>query len=118
MIRNNRVSTYSSRLVSEFKTFVWTGSKAQAQRGKNDDLVMSLAIGLWLYDSSSKKVKKSMDMNTAMLAAFGVNKREDSPTPRNRHASNLSYLARKGMPVMLDESHPAISGSLDFKWVL
>ena len=118
VIRNNKVSIYSSRLVSEFKTFVWTGSKAQAQRGKNDDLVMSLAIGLWLYDSSSKKVKKSMDMNTAMLAAFGVNKREDSPTPRNRHASNLSYLARKGMPVMLDESHPAISGSLDFKWVL
>ena len=79
---------------------------------------MSLAIGLWLYDSSSKKVKKSMDMNTAMLAAFGVNKREDSVASHNRHSNNLSYLARKGMPVMLDESHPAISGSLDFKWVL
>ena len=73
VIRNNKVDVYSSRLVSEFKTFVWSGTKAQAQRGKNDDLVMSLAIGLWLYDSSAKTAKKGTDMNTAMLAAFGVN---------------------------------------------
>ncbi len=117
VIRNNKVSCYSSRLVSEFKTFIWNGSKAQAQRGKNDDLVMSLAIGLWLYDSATKSTKKTIDMNTAMLSAFGVNKKDNTPRPSG-YTDNFSFLARKGMPVMLDETHPAISGSLDFKWVL
>jgi len=115
VIRNKKVSIYSSRLVSELKTFVWSGQKAQAQRGKNDDLVMSLAIGLWLYESSSKSTKKSIDMNSAMLAAFAVNKSKQEP--RRSHDS-LRYLASRGMPVTLDESHPAISGSIDFKWLL
>jgi len=119
MIRNNRVSIYSSRTVSEFKTFVWNGSKAQAQRGKNDDLVMSLAIGLWLYEYSSKKTRKSFDMNSAMLAAFGVNKKRSANyTPPSKYSYEMNYLARKGMPVEMDESHPAISGSIDFKWLL
>jgi hypothetical protein len=119
MIRNNRVDIYSSRLVSEFKTFVWSGSKAQAQRGKNDDLVMSLAIGLWLYEYSSKKSSKSIDINSAMLAAFGVNKQQPRDSkPRSPYSYEMAYLARKGMPVEMDESHPAVSGSVDFKWLL
>jgi hypothetical protein len=115
VIRNNKVSVYSSRLISEFKTFVWTGAKAQAQRGKNDDLVMSLAIGLWLYEASSKTTKKTVDMNAAMLAGFAINKTKHEP---RRHHNGLGYLASRGMPVMLDEDHPAISGSIDFKWLL
>jgi len=118
VIRNKKVSIYSSRLVSELKTFVWTGAKAQAQRGKNDDLVMSLAIGLWLYESSSKTTKKSIDTNAAMLAAFAINKTENPKKIHSSYNSELSYLARKGMPVLMDESHPAISGSVDFKWLL
>lgn len=119
VVRNNKVSIYSSRLVSEFKTFVWTGQKAQAQRGKNDDLVMSLAIGLWLYDGAAKKTKKSIDLNAAMLSAFAVNKKDETtPRPNVSYRDELSQLAKKGMPVLLDEQHPAISGSIDFKWLL
>ena len=40
-------------------------------RGKNDDLVMSLAIGVWLYDTSNFHSKSSADVNKAMLAGFG-----------------------------------------------
>lgn len=119
MIRNDRITIYSSRTAAEFKTFVWSGSKAQAQRGKNDDLVMSLAIGVWLYEYSSKKTRKSVDLNSAMLAAFGVNKRKDEKSPlSNTYSYEMSYLSRKGMPVVMDESHPAVSGSVDFKWLL
>ena len=119
VIRNNKVDIYSSRMVSEFKTFVWNGSKAQAQRGKNDDLVMSLAIGLWLYDHTPKSSKKSVDLNSAMLAAFGVNKKNNQPqSPANPYSYEMSYLAKRGMPVSLDDSHPALSGSVDFKWLL
>ena len=118
MIRNDRVAVYSSRFVEEMKTFVWTGQKAQAQTGKNDDLVMSLAIGLWLYESESKVTKKGVDLNQAMLAAFAVNKQPERKELHPSYAQNMAQLARRGMPVSLDESHPAISGSIDFKWLL
>ena len=73
VLRNGEIKTYSSRLYEELKTFIWTGSKAQAQKGKNDDLVMSLAIGVWLYDTSPVHSKHSFDINKAMLGAFAVN---------------------------------------------
>ena len=118
VLRNDKVSIYSSRFANEMKTFVWQGTKAQAQSGKNDDLVMSLAIGLWLYDSSTKSIKKGVDINEAMLAAFAINKSDSNQRTQTQNDRNMSYLARRGMPVMLDESHPAISGSIDFKWLL
>ena len=75
VIRNNKIKIYSSRFYDEMKTFVWAGSKAQAMKGKNDDLIMSLAIGIWLYDASPKNNKHTHDLNKAMLAGFGVNSR-------------------------------------------
>lgn len=52
LIRNKEVKIHSSRFLEELKTFIWSGSRAQAMKGTNDDLVMSLAIALWLYDMS------------------------------------------------------------------
>jgi hypothetical protein len=34
--------------------FVWNGSKAEAQSGYNDDLVISFSIGLWVRDTAIK----------------------------------------------------------------
>ena len=76
VLRNNTVSFYSSRLLDELKTFVWKGAKAQAQKGKNDDLVIAAAIGTWLFDSDPKVNKQSTDLNKAMLAGFAVNARQ------------------------------------------
>jgi len=73
VIRNKEIKSYSSRLYEEAKTFIWKGHKAQAQKGKNDDLIMSLAIGLWLFDTSPVHSRHSYDLNKAMLEGFGVN---------------------------------------------
>lgn len=52
ILRNDRIKIYSYRLYEELKTFVWlTNHKVGAERSKNDDLVMSLAIGLWLFET-------------------------------------------------------------------
>lgn len=82
-LRNGTVHIYSSRFYNELKTFVWTGSKAQAQKGKHDDLIMSLAIGVWLYDASPSLNNTSKLLNRAMLAGFAVNttRKEDIISP-------------------------------------
>ena len=42
----------STRLVEELFTFIYHNQKAQALEGYNDDLVMSLSIGLWVRDTA------------------------------------------------------------------
>ena len=66
-MRNKEIKIYSSRLYDELKTFVWKNNKPQAMRGYNDDLIMSLAIGVWLYDTSPAYSRDSADLNQAML---------------------------------------------------
>jgi len=72
VIRNKQIRTYSSRLYEEMKTFIWKGNKAQAMRDKNDDLVMSLAIGVWLYETKSHYNKQTVDLNAVILSAMGT----------------------------------------------
>ena len=60
----------SSRFYDEMKTFTWQGQKVQTRRGFNDDLVISMAIGSWLYDASDDYSKNSKDLNSAMLKAM------------------------------------------------
>jgi hypothetical protein len=64
------------------KVFTWNSSgRAQARNGFNDDLVMSLAIGTWLYDASGDFTKSNEGLNNAMLEAMSKNQRTYSETP-------------------------------------
>ena len=84
VIRNKQIRVYSSRFYEEMKTFIWKTNKAQAMRGYNDDLVMSLAIGSWLCDASAEYSNSSVSLNDAMLK--GMKKMSNSfpvEIPRN-----------------------------------
>jgi len=71
VLRNKQLKTYSSRFYEELKVFaVGNDGRASARRGYNDDLVMSLAIGTWLFDASSDYSKNSKAINEAMLNAM------------------------------------------------
>jgi len=76
VIRNKQIISYSSRFYEELKVFTWQSGKVQAKRGFNDDLVMSLAIGSWLYDTSTDYSKDSKSVNQAILNAFKVERKE------------------------------------------
>lgn len=72
-LRTGSIRIYSKRLVDELRTFTWKGSKAQAMKGYNDDLVMSLAIGLYLFEASGVNVHNSQEVAMAMLAGMSKN---------------------------------------------
>lgn len=74
-IRNDNIRLRSSRLFDELKTFVSQNGKLRAAKGKNDDLVMSLAIGCWLYEGKKQEAVKKVDYDRALLSAFSVNTR-------------------------------------------
>jgi len=123
VIRNKQITIRSSRLYEELKTFIWKGQKAQAMRGKNDDLVISLAIGVWLYDASNAYSKQSVDLNAAMLNAMGVNTSDAQgvldPRVKTLHGLN------PWKPVILEGSQPSGESPhaeqnplSDFLWLL
>lgn len=68
-IRNNLIIIKSKRTVEELRTFIWKNGRPEAQKGKNDDLIMPLAIGCWVrdtvYDKHQKKSNfKRISLNT------------------------------------------------------
>jgi hypothetical protein len=74
ILRNKRIIIRSSRCIDELKTFVYSGTKAQALKGKSDDLILALAIGTWLYEQGGEKSTNEVTHADAMLAAFAINK--------------------------------------------
>ena len=66
-IRNKLVITHSSRLCNEMETFIWYNGKAQAMRGYNDDLTMSLAIGCWVRDTALSANRREQEYREAFF---------------------------------------------------
>ncbi len=98
IIRNKQLLIRSSRTYEELKTFTWNTGRAEAKRGFHDDLVMSLAIGTWLYDSSADYSKSSKGLNDAMLLAMTSKKNvyqdvmsdpRDKLDPKKKEMDNL-----------------------------
>jgi len=61
----------SKRLIEELFVFIWNGSKAEAQHGYNDDLVLSFSIGLWIRDTALKLRQQGLDMHRKTLDYYG-----------------------------------------------
>lgn len=72
VIRKKRLKAYSSRLLSELKTFIWKGGRATAADGFNDDLIMSLAIGLWVESTNLRRA-------TTLFPIIGSNSTSHTP---------------------------------------
>ena len=72
-IGDKSVTIRSKRLLEEMKVFIWRNGRPEAQRGYNDDLVMSFGIGMFLRDTSLKFQQESVDRARAALGAVKSN---------------------------------------------
>jgi hypothetical protein len=61
----------SKRTLAELRTFIWKNGKAQAMDSYNDDLVMPLAIGMFLRDTALKFRQTGEDLARASLNGMG-----------------------------------------------
>jgi hypothetical protein len=73
-IRDRHFTFRSKRLLEELRVFIWMNGKAQAQNGYNDDLVMSLGIGLFTRDTGVKFHQQGMDLTRASLGGMSTTK--------------------------------------------
>lgn len=69
--KDRSVIIRSKRLIEELFVFIWNGSKAEAQHGYNDDLVLSFSMGLWIRDTALKLRQQGLDMHRKTLDYYG-----------------------------------------------
>ena len=84
-IRSNAIKIRSSRLTSEMKTFVYKNGRPDHMDGYHDDLLMSLAMCLWVMEHSFKKLERLEKQNKAILSSWltGANV-SNSPTVKEK----------------------------------
>ena len=84
-IRTNAIKIRSSRLTSEMKTFIYKNGRPDHMDGYHDDLLMSLAMALWVMEHSFKKLERLEKQNKAILSSWltGANV-SSSPTVKEK----------------------------------
>ena len=71
-IRTNSIKVRSVRLTSEMKTFIYKNGRPDHQEGYHDDLLMSLAMALWVVEHSFKNLERLEKQTKAMLNSWSV----------------------------------------------
>ena len=67
----------SHRLLNELYTFVYVNGKPNHMKGKHDDLIMAMAMALYVGESSFSQLNKADEMTRAMLDSWV--KSEEAP---------------------------------------
>lgn len=112
MVRTNGIKVRSRRLTSEMKTFIYKNGRPDHQSGKHDDLIMALAMPIWVYQSSFKSLEKSKARTKAMLDAWTIH------TPNSNNDNKPKYQNKTNKP----KFNPIMSKNMqdpagDFLWL-
>lgn len=69
-IRNKQIRIYSTRFASQMESFIFNGKRGQALKGKNDDLIMAMAIGLQIFTPNAGSVPEQNLQEVSWQVAF------------------------------------------------
>ena len=87
-IREKSIIIRSVRTIDELFTFIWMNGRAEAMRGYNDDLTMSLAISLWVRDTALRLRQEGIDLTKKSIdgissytysGIYGSNNDDENP---------------------------------------
>jgi len=126
VVRNKRYEMHSLRAYDEFKTFIWLNNRPAAMKDHHDDIVMSLAIGLWIADKFGAQLS-STEATTAneILKGMKINANSTHNTVLSPYYNNqMSKTINPFLPVPLTDSiidtgeSKKISALGDFSWLV
>jgi len=107
------VTIHSKRTYSELETFIWVNGKGAAAEGYNDDLIMALAIGLWVRDTALRLRQEGIDLTRAFLDKIVAKKSTVEPVYKssNQMAKDTWNMPVRSIPGQMREGE-------DLKWLL
>jgi hypothetical protein len=104
---------HSARLLEEMKVFIWKNSRPEAQSGYNDDLIMSLAMAVYVSDSSFSQLTKVTQQAKTMLESWQVTSYDppkeqyfNPAMPNTQYKTNIAY-----------QNQPTQKDYQDYLWV-
>jgi hypothetical protein len=68
---------YSSRLFNEMNTFIYINGRPDHQKGHHDDLIMSIAMALYVGDISFTQLQKVAEQTKAIISSWNVQSNEN-----------------------------------------
>jgi len=66
----------SNRLLNELGTFVYVNGRPDHQKGQHDDLIMAMAMSIYVGESSFSQLEKVTEQTKAMLDSWSVSTNE------------------------------------------
>ena len=88
----------SSRLLNEMNTFVYINGRPDHMKGQHDDLIMSLAMAVYIAESSFSQLTKVTEQAKVMLDSWQMNTYEtkgeqyfNPALPQNLNSNNQVY---------------------------
>ena len=74
----------SKRLLNEMSTFVYINGRPDHMKGKHDDLIMALAMALYVGEHSFSDLSKANDLTKAMLDSWTTSGNDTDSEPEYR----------------------------------
>jgi len=74
----------SKRLLNEMSTFVYINGRPDHMKGKHDDLIMALAMALYVGEHSFSDLSKANDLTKAMLDSWTTSGNDTNSEPSHR----------------------------------
>jgi hypothetical protein len=69
---------YSHRLYNEMDTFIYINGRPDHQKGRHDDLLMSIAMATYVGESSFSNLTKVTELTKSMLESWTVSDNEEA----------------------------------------
>ena len=91
LMREKGLIIKSARFLDELTVFIWNNGKAEAMRSYNDDLIISMCIGLWTRDTALRLRQQTMDVNRILLS--GITRTGDK---KEVHTANIIHKEKAG----------------------
>jgi phage FluMu gp28-like protein len=87
----------SQRLFNELNTFVYINGKPDHQKGQHDDLIMAMAMALYVAETSFSKLEKATEQAKAMLESWSVETNNYTGTYTNFNPGTISTPSQNDM---------------------
>ena len=90
----------SNRLLNEMRTFVYVNGRADHQKGQHDDLLMSLAMAIYVGENSFSSLTKVTEQTKALIDAWQVAEspmlKENFFSPMTPSFNNQQHVRKNG----------------------
>ena len=100
----------SNRLLNEMNTFIYINGRPDHQKGQHDDLIMSIAMAVYVGESSFASITKVSEQAKVMIEAWQVNNNE--PTYRTQFFDPMTDV-NKGQ----QKNQPTKSDYQNYGWL-